>query len=275
VQPYRKHLFLGKTGSGKSCKAMELLYQLRNDLDEVYVFVGSLEGKEFWGRCVPQAFIFPGFKESKFKKIMERQIGVREDFREGKINKPSRVMVIFEDLSFLGKELTKNPYLKMFFYQGRHFYMDGIIVMQYCKDYVYCTNLKTREVRVKIWELWMGCVTFEEFVMLLQLYTSHHRMLVFDNLTQDGDLLGTFYWFHVSASQMEVHKNGFTVGNVHYLYNASIIDEKQRQIMKHCNISTDELKRYRRQRIMEDMISLTQFEGGSGAAKRRGRGRGH
>ena len=286
VQPYRKHLFLGKTGSGKSRKALELLYQLRNVIDEVYAFVGSPEGKDFWGRVIPKCFIYSGFKEDKFNTIMMKQLKMRRDFDQGKISKPTRVMIIFEDLSFLGDQLTKSPQLRMYFYQGRHFFIDSIIIMQYCKDfgpklrdqfdYIYCTNMKTVDVKRKVWELWMGVITYEEFNALLQKYTSNHRMLVFDNLTQDSCLKQTFYWFYVTDDQVTVHNQGFTVGSVSYLFTAKYIEKKQDELLRHCGISEEEIEKYELQRMMDDMIALTQYKpmkNMNGAGRGRGRGK--
>lgn len=281
VADYRKYLFVGKSGSGKTTKAIEIMYKLRHKLHEVYVFTGSIEGKTFWSKYVPSVYVFCGYSQDKFKEIMERQAYEKDQVDRGVKKTPNRVLVIFEDLSFLGSLLTKDEYVMMFIYQGRHYFMDGFILAQYCKDfgpkirtnlhYIFCTYIKESETRRKIYTEWGGIIKkFEEFDALLEHNTQDHRVLVIDNEEQSNRFSKNFYWFTVTEEQMEVHRRGWKVGSMNYRFNAELMLERQQRYLKDNNIDPETYNKYCLQRTIQSTLDMNR---GSSAARGRGRGR--
>ena len=270
IRPYRKHLFVGKSGSGKTTKAVEVLRQMRSELNEVYVFTGSIEGKMFWGKYVPSLYIFCGYDPEKFRRIMENQAEMVDKYKRGEIKKPYRILVIFEDLSFLGSLMTKDNYVMMFIYQGRHLFIDGFIIAQYCKDfgprirgnmhYIYCTFIKERDLRQKIYQEWGGLLkNVSDFEVLLEKYTQNHCVLVIDTEVQSTDIRQNYYWFTVSPEQLKAIDEGFEVGNRNYRFNAALALERQSRIIAECGVSEETLRKWKLQKDIEQTINMNKL----------------
>lgn len=277
VKPYRKHLFVGKSGSGKSTKAVEVMLQLAPDLQEVYVFTGSIEGKMFWEKYVPSLYIFCGYNPDKLRRIMENQTEMVDKWKRGEVKTQHRILIIFEDLSFLGSLMTKDPYIMMFINQGRHLYIDGFIIAQYCKDfgpkvrgnmhYIYCTFIKERDLRQKIYQEWGGLLkSLADFELLLDRYTQNHCVLVIDTETQSTDLTRNYYWFTVSEQQMQRLERGFEVGNSTYRFNAALALERQQLTIKECGITDEQLRKWRLNQTIQQTINMNRYTG-KGKAK--------
>lgn len=270
VKPYRKHLFVGKSGSGKSTKAVEVMRQMRHQLEEVYVFTGSIEGKLFWQKYVPPLYIFCGYNPEKLKRIMENQTEMKDLYERGKMKRQYRILIIFEDLSFLGSLMTKDPYIMMFINQGRHLYIDGFIIAQYCKDfgpkirgnmhYIYCTFIKERDLREKIYKEWGGLLKLQQdFDYLLEKYTQHHSVLVIDTETQSTDLKQNYYWFTVSDRQMRDLDKGFCVGNNLYRFNSELALERQKKMIQECGIPEETLRKWRLNQTIQQTIDMNKY----------------
>lgn len=282
VKVDRKHLFIGKSGSGKTTKALEVLYQLKDQLDEVYVFTGSIDGFYFWKKYIPKEYIYPGWNAKKFQNIMNSQCEEVFKLDQDPKYRPKHVLIILEDLGILSDLLNRDTYVRMFFYNGRSLFMSGFVLTQHIKDmgpkircnthYIYINYLAEQTSRKAIFELWGGiCESFPVFERIMNKYTQNRGCLVIDNESQSRTLNEMFYWFTVSDDEYKKLESGFSVGSPVYLATVEYMRYIKNEYYKQLGLDKSEMAKVEYENFKKRIINMSAaVKGGKDKKKKKG-----
>jgi hypothetical protein len=191
-------LVLGHKHTGKSTLMKDLLYRLHcRGYPRVVVFSGTEESNEFFGSCVPNAYIHSGKDISKLQSIYDVQrkvvASVKEATHQLDDQPPvdTRLVIILDDLMYK-KGMTKSELFSEIFLNGRHWGITLIMSCQYvmlldiaCRsniDYLFVLRETIPRNRIKIYDNFFGVFGKKaDFYQVLDACTQGYEALVLDN----------------------------------------------------------------------------------------------
>ena len=104
---------VGRRGSGKSIIIKDLLYSKRDVLPFGMVMSGTEAGNGYFGKFIPEVFVYDDFDGASLEKLLERQ---KKASKKGNMQ---RVFVVLDDLAY-DNSIMKKPVLRYIFMNGRH-----------------------------------------------------------------------------------------------------------------------------------------------------------
>ena len=177
---------VGRRGSGKSIIIKDLLYSKRDILPFGVVMSGTEAGNGYFGKFIPEIFVYDDFDGPALEKLLERQ---KKAAKKGNMK---RVFVVLDDLAY-DNSIMKKPVLRYIFMNGRHLNIFLIFSSQYVADLgppAIRANIDVllvcREAiqanRWRLYNMFFGCFeNFEDFNKVLNACTENYGVLVLDN----------------------------------------------------------------------------------------------
>ena len=191
---------VGRRGSGKSIIIKDLLYSKRNVLPFGMVMSGTEAGNGYFGKFIPEIFVYDDFDGASLEKLLERQ---KKASKKGNMQ---RVFVVLDDLAY-DNSIMKKPVLRYIFMNGRHLNIFLIFSSQYVADLgppAIRANIDVllvcREAiqanRQRLYDMFFGCFeNFADFNKVLNACTENYGVLVLDNTKLSNDPTDcVFHW---------------------------------------------------------------------------------
>lgn len=159
---------IAKRGSGKTWVCRSLLNYLKSI--PVGVIISKSEKTDpFFQDFFPDSFIYGGYDTIIFKKIISRQMRIREKAkrkREQGKKIDTRIFLLMDDCLSDSKTWGKDENLKEILYNGRHYDITYILTMQYPMgippdlranfDYIFLLYIDNTDEQTKIYKYYTG-----------------------------------------------------------------------------------------------------------------------
>lgn len=231
VRGDRAMVLIGASGTGKSHLAASLLHAIhsRFDLQAGIVFCGTHEGDPYWGKHVPESFIFEEFDAEKIEALialqkrtkskaeklrekaqcMSRGEGEQMMKRADEIERASRKCIVLDDVSW-DKKMMRQPVMRKLFMMGRHWNLFLMLTLQYAIDlpielrgnagYVFCCRENILSYRRRLHEQFFGMVTLPVFQQLFDACTTGYDVLCLDRTVNSNKMEDLVFWHRAPAS---------------------------------------------------------------------------
>lgn len=213
VTPESTMVFLGKRRSGKSVGVRNLMYQLKDQVQNVLVISQTEKVNDYYQKMVPEVFVHGIYNPFVLNKLFERQSALKakaeaelkEKGQEGKEGGKvdfENVMVILDDV--ISNPLIRNdPTLIKCFTEGRHFHLVVMLVSQYPRalnprvrgntDFCFIFRTLSRMQIDSLYEDYAGNLTRDVFAAMIDKYTDGFGCVVVDMRTNSQDPTEIFY----------------------------------------------------------------------------------
>lgn len=191
---------VGRRGSGKSVIIKDILYSKRNVLPFGLVMSGTEAGNGYFGKFVPEVFVYDDFNADALDKLLERQK------RASKKGNMKRVFVVLDDLAY-DNSIMKKPTLRFIFMNGRHLNIFLIFSSQYVADLgppairanidvLFVCREAIQANRWRLYNMFFGCFdSFEDFNKVLNACTEDYGVLVLDNTKLTSKIEDCVFWW--------------------------------------------------------------------------------
>lgn len=191
---------VGRRGSGKSIIIKDLLYSKRDVLPFGVVMSGTEAGNGYFGKFIPEIFVYDDFDTASLEKLLERQ---KKAAKKGNMK---RVFVVLDDLAY-DSSIMKKPVLRYIFMNGRHLNIFLIFSSQYVSDLgppairanidiLFVCREAIQANRWRLYNMFFGCFeNFEDFNKVLNACTENYSVLVLDNTKISNNVEECVFWF--------------------------------------------------------------------------------
>ena len=223
---------IAKRASGKSYLTREILYHKRN-MPSCVVISKTEKLNKFYGKFVPDSYIYDSFETSILSKVYKRQGRLNEDNqkrkKDGKKLKDDRLMLIMDDcMSSKGAWVKDENVLELFF-NGRHHHISFILTMQFALgippemrsnfDYIFLLAEDFISNRKRLYDHYAGM--FPSFDMFQQVFldvTENYGCMVIDNRVHSKDITKKVFWYKAKiAPQFKIGSKKYkTYHKKHY-----------------------------------------------------------
>lgn len=183
-------IITGKSNTGKSIYALNLLYWLADNTDKLYIISPTYEDSPF-KNIEGNISIFYEYEQEIISNIIEDQ--------KNKLNNGEQlltIIILFDDCIL---DIGKNDKeFETLFTRARHYQITPIVITQklrvispicrYNADYIFCTkifNLMEKEIIFSEY----GNMGKKEFFSILDKCTDNYHLLVINNTTADAKMV--------------------------------------------------------------------------------------
>ena len=204
---------IGKRGTGKSWITRDILYHKRHIPCGV-VMSCTEEGNGFYGKHVPDLFVYGDYKQEVLEKVISRQ---KRLVHEGHPN-PS-MFIILDDCAF-DKTIfaPRNIPMRTIFMNGRHWKLFFLMTLQWMMDmppalrqnidYIFVLKENVIQNKERLWKNFFGVVPdFSVFCEILDNCTQNYECLVLDNTKPSNKIDEVLYWYRAKP------RTNFKVGS--------------------------------------------------------------
>lgn len=192
-------VIVAKRGSGKSFLTRDIMYWKKH-IPFGVCMSGTEEGNGFYGKYVPDVFVYSEFKPDVLDRIIKRQ---KKLVKRGVPN--SGVFVVIDDCAY-DKKMMKDPNFRTLFYNGRHFGIFFILTMQYAMDlspdmrsnvdYVFVLRENIIQNRERLYKNFFGVFpSFDMFCQVMDQTTENYECLVLDNTSKSNKIEDCVFWY--------------------------------------------------------------------------------
>ena len=199
-------VFIGKTHTGKSFCARDLLYHKR-DFPVGKIMSGTERANGYYKDFVPSSVISFDWSPISCDKFVKRQ----EIICGKKLKDPNykfvdpRGFFVLDDLMY-DTSWIKYKTIKQLFMTGRHYKILFVITMQYPLgipptlrtniDYIFLFRENIIKNRKRIYEHYAGMFpTFEMFCSTMDKYTENYGCIVIHNGASSNNIIDQVYWY--------------------------------------------------------------------------------
>lgn len=197
-------LLIGKRGTGKTILGKDILYYHRH-IPAGIVQSATEEGNGFYGKFVPQLFVYSEFNLDAIERLLSRQKALCH------AGKAQPVFLVLDDCCS-GKKLFTHKTIRELFYLGRHFLVFVLISSQYVLDlppdmrsnvdFIFILRENIRANRERIFKSFAGIFgTFDVFNQVMNAVTENHGVLVIDNTSTSNDIDKCCYWYRANPNR--------------------------------------------------------------------------
>lgn len=191
-------VLIGKRNTGKSFLTRHLM-SFKKHIPSGVVLSGTEEGNGWYGKFVPDLFIYPDFDKEAIERVIERQKKLVKTGRK------QNVFMILDDVMYDTKNLRETC-IRQIFMNGRHWGIFFMLCMQYCMDiqpalrsnidYVFVLRENILQNREKLWKNFFGVIpTFDMFNKIMDAVTEDFGCLVLDNTQRSNRITDCVYWY--------------------------------------------------------------------------------
>ena len=194
-------VIIGKRGTGKTCLIADILYHCR-DTPMGVVMSGTEESCEFYGKYVPDIFIYDDYNADVIHNLIQ---GQRKSIKD-KARKGDKSCFILLDDCMYDKKNMRSKDIRGIFMNGRHWRILFLLTMQYCMDlppdlrancdYVFALREPVIQNREKLYKSFFGIFpTFNSFQTAMTACTENYECLVLDNSSKSNKIEDVVYWY--------------------------------------------------------------------------------
>jgi len=136
VEPKSLIVCIGPTGSGKTVLGKDIAYHLRDRIPSAVVFSKTAPTNKEYKYTFPDIFVHPQFEPEVLEKFIKHRKTLWAYFKERNVNAikkyniNSHILIIADDC-LSDSKWTKNESTREMFYQGRHYDITFLFMMQY------------------------------------------------------------------------------------------------------------------------------------------------
>ena len=215
---------IAKRASGKSFLTREILFHKRH-IPSVVAISKTEKLNKFYGRFIPDIFIYDDYQNSILTKIFARQGKLNEDNQrrknEGKKVKDDRLILIMDDcMSSKGSWVKEEPIRELFF-NGRHHHVSFILTMQFSLgippemrsnfDYIFLLAEDFISNRKRLYEHYAGMFpSFDLFQQVFSEVTENYGCMVINNRIHSNNITEKIFWYKSKETP------DFTMGSKKY-----------------------------------------------------------
>ena len=215
---------IAKRASGKSYLTREILYH-KKSIPTTVVISKTEKLNTFYGKFVPDLYIYNSFDTSILSRLYNRQGKLSEDNKKrlenGKKLKDDSVMLVMDDcMSSKGTWVKDESILELFF-NGRHHHISFILTMQYSMgippemrsnfDYIFLLAEDFISNRKRLYEHYAGMFpSFDIFQQVFTEVTEDYGCMVINNRVHSKNITDKVFWYKAK----EVPE--FTMGSKKY-----------------------------------------------------------
>ena len=200
---------IAKRASGKSYLTREIMYHKRS-MPTSIIISKTEKLNSFYGKFVPDLFIFDTFDSNILTRLYQRQARLNEDNKKradnGKKLKDDRVMLVMDDcMSSKGSWVKDENVLELFF-NGRHHHISFILTMQYSMgippemrsnfDYIFLLAEDFISNRKRLYEHYAGMFpNFDIFQQVFTDVTENFGCMVINNRVHSKKIEDKVFWY--------------------------------------------------------------------------------
>lgn len=238
--------FIGKTNSGKSQAVKTLCHFYRNRCWGGFAHSISEPQQGFFRQFIPQSFIYSEkninrlgdvYEAQKkrvqlFKKMVENGV-----MKEEEAQRRCHLLIILDDMNFLGDAIFKDDLIKEVWMNGRHSWITVFITLQYSKgigpmlrdqiDWVFLWQDPAVNSQKKLFEDWVGYFpSLADFKRAFNSVTGQYRCMVVRKISGGKTDVesNVFYW------KPKLIEQPFSIGVKEYrLFDKFLIKELKRK----------------------------------------------
>jgi hypothetical protein len=182
---------IAKRGSGKTWVCRSLLNHLKSI--PIGIIISKSEKTDpFFQDFFPDAFIYDEYEPIIFKKVLSRQMKIREKakakLKQGKVI-DTRLFLLMDDCLSDSKTWSKDENLKDILYNGRHYDITYILTMQYPMgvppdlranfDYIFLLYIDNTDEQTKLYKYYTGMFpTLSAFKQVFLRLTDNYGVMV-------------------------------------------------------------------------------------------------
>ena len=190
---------IGKRGTGKSVLVKDVMYYKRK-IPMGLIMSGTEDGNSYYGKFVPDSFVFSEFDKAALERLMERQKKLSKAGRAG------RVFVVLDDLMY-DKKIMKEKVMRQLLMNGRHWNIFLIVTAQYVADlgppeirsncdYVIACRETIHQNKERLYRMFFGIFpSFDDFCRVFAACTENYGVLVLDNTKQTNNIEDVVFWY--------------------------------------------------------------------------------
>ncbi len=208
--------FIGMTASGKSEAMKTLVFWLRNLCFGAFCHSPSEGAQQFWDTFIPKSFIYQEKSLERLQGVLDAQKKrakfLKGLFKKGIISEQEakrrgHIILILDDLMFLGKKFFSNELIKEIWTMGRHYFITVFLSLQYSKgvdpilrlntDWVFIWKTQKLGERKKLFDEWVGYFkNFQTFDRVFDKVTGQYMCMVAKTSAGGDNELenNVFYW---------------------------------------------------------------------------------
>lgn len=192
-------VFIGKRNTGKSFLIRDIMYYKKH-IPTGVVLSGTEEGNGFYGKFIPDLFIYGDYDKEAIERVMARQ---KQLIHNKKSN--CGTFLLLDDCMYDNK-FMRDTCIRQVFMNGRHWKIFFMLSMQYCLDmppalranidYVFILRENIVSNREKIWKNFFGIFpTFDLFNKTMDACTENYECLVLDNTVKSNKIEDCVFWY--------------------------------------------------------------------------------
>ena len=182
---------IGKPGTGKSTFMSALMKSKKDIIPSAVVQNGTESSNHFYGKYIPDLFIYDEFDEDILHKVIKRQEEAIKDMQN------PWLMLVLDDVTEDAKVLNL-PVVQDLFKKGRHYKLLLLLSLQYAMDIRpgirTCIDIavifrETREdMRKKLFTNFSSVIgTYSVFTDVMDAITGDHTALVINNMVDSNN----------------------------------------------------------------------------------------
>ena len=204
IKPGRIILIIGKRGCGKSTLLRDLLCRMKDGIDFSVAMTPTADSASMFRSHMPDACVYDRFVQAKVDKIVAV---AKECNAKGK---PKNFALVLDDCMY-DKNVVKGVAMRTIFFNGRHFGLTFINIMQYVMDlspdlrtqvdYVFALKENIIANRIKLWKYFFGMFShFDDFSAVMDRCTNNFECLCLDNTVNSTSIQDCVSWYKADTS---------------------------------------------------------------------------
>lgn len=194
-------LAIGKSGTGKSTIAFDLLYHHRK-IEKGVCISGTQDGLEDYAKIMPKLYIFDEYKPEILQKVIKTQ---RTSIKNKGKKNTSNCLLVMDDCLF-DDSFTKHKEMKYIFFNSRHDKILFLLTMQFPMgippalrsnaDFIFILRENIIANRKRIYEQYAGMFpNLDVFCNIMDECTEDFNCLVIHNTSKSNKFEDQVFWY--------------------------------------------------------------------------------
>lgn len=235
------------SGSGKSVAMKTVIHTMKNKCFGAFAHSYTDGEQNFWAGFIGKSFVYSGRKDLErlravylaqkklvtyLKKLIEKGL-----MTEDQAKKRAHLIIVLDDLMFLGNKVFKDELIREIWCNGRHAFLTVLISLQYSKgidptlrgqiDWTFIWKVSKPNERKKIMEEWVGYFkNYAEFDRAFNQTTGDYKCMVVRSSPSGSNKLqdNIFFWAPKKIDE------DFSIGTPEFRqFHKDLVKERKRQ----------------------------------------------
>lgn len=236
IEPNKKLIFIGKTGSGKTITLLDYLYFNQNTFPIGTVISTNEELNKSFRYHVPSIFIHLEYTSELIKEILMHQVKIKKEKNSKHLDINTNTFLVIDDCMHDAPDMEKDRSIQKIFDAGRHFDITLLMTLQYAlgmkprfrSNFQYVFLFKTTKIKEQkmLYEYYGGIFpSFLEFRTVFLRCTDNFGCMVIDNTSPSSEIGDQIFWYKVNIEE-RVNWNNFKLCNLDLWKNNEMYEKK-------------------------------------------------